>query len=92
MVDWGVLQDTTITGIYKPYAKRKPASTKVQLWFLEAVLRSQDGQALLVQQIASLPVAFPFHLDITAADIRKSERFEIQRQGLDIDMVTASSR
>ena len=92
MVDWGVLQDTAVKGVYIPAAKKGPASASVQLWFLEALLYSESTQAVILQQLPKLPSAFPFHLDISVANIRQSKRFEIQRQGLDLDMVTIVNR
>lgn len=92
MVDWGVLQDTSTQGVYKPCGKKDPPGSGMQLWFLETVMCSQDAQSLLMQQVSSLPIAFPFRLDISAATIRRCKRFEVQRQGLDVDMVTVSSR
>ncbi|HHY35075.1 MAG TPA: hypothetical protein GX510_05510 [Firmicutes bacterium] len=93
MVDWGVLQDTPVKGVYIPAAKKGPASdSSVQLWFLEALLHSESTPMAILQQLPKLPSAFPFHLDISVAAIRQSKRFEIQRQGLDLDMVTIVNR
>lgn len=92
MVDWGVLQDTAVKGVYIPAAPKGPASASVQLWFLEALLCSESTQVAILQQLPNLPSAFPFHLDISMANIRQSKRFEIQPQGLDLDMVTIVHR
>ncbi|HHY38872.1 MAG TPA: hypothetical protein GX507_08115, partial [Clostridia bacterium] len=83
----GVLQDTALKGVYIPTAEKDPASASVQLWFLEALLYSESTPMTILQQLPKLPSAFPFHLDISVAAIRQSKRFEIQRQGLDLDMV-----
>lgn len=88
MVDWGVLQDTDTKGAYLPAPKKSAASERVQLWFLEALLSSQPTPSAILQQLPNLPAAFPFELDISAAAIRRSKRLEIQRQGLDLEMVT----
>jgi len=92
MVDWGVLQDTAVKGVYIPAAQKGPASDSLQLWFLEALLCSEFTQAVILQQLPKLPSAFPFHLDISVANIRQSKRFEILSQGLDLDMVTIANR
>lgn len=92
MVDWGVLEDTHKKGIYVPGPRKAPVSTEVQLWFLAALLSSLDSEILLMQQVPNLSVAFPFHLDISEAAIRKSKQLEVQRQGLDVDIVTIARR
>jgi len=92
MVDWGVLQDTKVKGVYIPATKKAPATVNVQLWFLEALLHAEVTQGVILQQLPQLPTAFPFHLDISVAAIRQSKRFEIERQGLDLDMVRSFDR
>ncbi|NHM28426.1 hypothetical protein G7K71_15885 [Desulfofundulus sp. TPOSR] len=87
MVDWGVLEDTSTKGIYVPAAKKETTSEDVQLWFLEALLRSEPTPIMPLQQLLQIPSAFPFHLDIPVVAIRQSKEIEIQRQGLDLDMV-----
>lgn len=87
MVDWGVLEDTAVKGIYIPATKKGPASDNVQLWFLEALLRSEPTPIMPLQQLLQIPSAFPFHLDISVVAIRQSKKLEIQHQGLDLDMV-----
>lgn len=87
MVDWGVLEDTSTKGIYVPAAKKETTSENVQLWFLKALLRSEPTPIMPLQQLLQIPSAFPFHLDIPVVAIRQSKDLEIQRQGLDMDMV-----
>ncbi|OIQ09535.1 hypothetical protein MOOR_09200 [Moorella thermoacetica] len=87
MVDWSVLNDTSMKGVYVPAAKKKVSTEDVQLWFLEALLRSEPTPIMPLQQLLQIPSAFPFHLDISLLAIRQSKQLEIQRQGLDLDMV-----
>jgi len=87
MVDWGVLDDTSTPGVYIPVAKKETTAEDVQLWFLEALLCSEPTPIIPLQQLSQIPSAFPFHLDISIITIRQSKQLEIQRQGLDLDMV-----
>lgn len=87
MVDWGVLDDTSTRGVYIPVAKKETAAEDVQLWFLEALLCSEPTPIIPLQQLLQIPSAFPFHLDISIVAIRQSKQLEVQRQGLDLDMV-----
>lgn len=85
MVDWGVLRDAGPKGVYIPAAKKQTGAEGVQLWFLEALLRSEATAAIPLSQLLNMPSAFPFHLDVSVVAMR--QQFEIQRQGLDLDMV-----
>jgi hypothetical protein len=88
MVDWDVLQDTSVRGVYVPTQRLETSSAEVQLLLLEALLLAEATPAVILQQLPQLPTAFPFDMNISAAHIRRSERFDVQRQGLDLDLVT----
>ena len=53
----------------------------------ERVTPQDNGQLPLAELIQS-PAAFPFDLRTHAANIRRSDRFEVSRQGLDLEMVS----
>src|SRR4029077_12947424 len=59
----------------------------LQLWLLEALLGASASDEIEAQQLLRLPESFPFTLSVGVADLRKNERFNIHRQGLDMDMV-----
>jgi hypothetical protein len=59
----------------------------LQLWLLEALLGASATDEIEAQQLLRLPESFPFKLSVGFADLRRHERFNIHRQGLDTDMV-----
>ena len=50
------------------------------------------NEEIEAQQLLRLPESFPFTTSASVADLRKHERFNIHRQGLDTDMVLASGQ
>jgi hypothetical protein len=48
---------------------------------------AQDNGQLPLAELIQSPAAFPFDLRTHAADIRRCDRFEISRQGLDLEMI-----
>jgi hypothetical protein len=87
LVDWGVLADTEKKGFYKA-APRLPLGEGMQLWLLEALLRSGEVSSVPVEQLFKLPQGFPFELDLPYSKLRQCKNFEIQRQSLDLEMVS----
>jgi hypothetical protein len=51
----------------------------VELWFIEALLLSEESQSLLLDLIFRLPAAFPFKITLEQTDIMNSMRFTIQQ-------------
>jgi len=47
---------------------------------------------LPLSQLLRHPAAFPFQVELSAHDLRRSRYFEINRQGLDLDVVSLASR
>jgi hypothetical protein len=92
---WGVIQslpDQTNTFRAAPCLTTERADLAV--WFLECLLRSNqqskqsaNGQMPLVELLQS-PSAFPFDLMPYHWQLRQSERFQIERQGLDLEMIS----
>jgi hypothetical protein len=60
----------------------------MQLWLLEALLRSGEVSSVPVEQLFKLPQGFPFELDLPYSKLRQCKNFEIQRQSLDLEMVS----
>ncbi len=87
LVDWGVLSETGKRGFYKA-APRLPLGEGMQLWLLEALLRSGEVSSVPVEQLFKLPQGFPFALDLHYSKLRQSENFEVHRQSLDLEMVS----
>jgi hypothetical protein len=90
MVQWGVLAETDVRGRFVSAPKLRTASRPLQLWLLETSHLAGVTREVETRQLLSLPTSFPFEVDVGVADLRRSRRFEIHRQGLDTDMVSVS--
>ena len=84
--NWGVLIDTTQRYAYG--TRILPASSHtIELWMLEVALAAHPAQDLPFADLIRLPELFPFRFTLSVDDLRRTERFEIQRQGIGWDMV-----
>jgi hypothetical protein len=91
---WHVIAETAEGSyIYQATALRQTADEKLALWFMECLIwssrqanRRNDLQLPLLDLVQS-PAIFPFELTPHIATLRRSNRFEISRQGLDLEMV-----
>ena len=86
MVQWGALADTVGRGIYTEGPRRIAVHGVLAQLLLEALL-IYEGKALPVDQTMCHPAFFPFDVILFAHELRQSPRFEVHRQGLDVDMV-----
>lgn len=86
MVQWGQLADTESKGVYTQVSKRIPIRGELTEVLLEALL-IHEGNGIPVDQAMRHPALFPFELNLRAHRLRQSSRFEVHRQGLDIDVV-----
>ena len=91
MVQWGVLADTEEQGVYVQASKRIAVNEDVAKILLEGLLLHED-RALPVRQTMRHPVLFPFDVVLNTYDLRRSSRFEVYRQGLDMDVVALVAR
>jgi hypothetical protein len=88
LVDWEVLRSTKTKGHFLLARKMTASTPDLQLWLVEALLGANAADEIEAQQFLRLPELFPFKLSIGLADLRRHERFNIHRQGLDMDMVS----
>ncbi len=88
MVQWGVLADSDQRGVYAGAKEPVPVPATVGELLLEALLMRHDGESLPVDQALRHPCFFPFHVELGAHQLRRSARFDVHRQGLDVDVVT----
>ena len=86
MVQWNALADTGNRGVYVRASEPIALQDGPAQLLLEGLLRHGDW-ALPVGQIGRHPALFPFELRLQSCDFRQSPRFDVDRQGLDIDMV-----
>jgi hypothetical protein len=47
-----------------------------------------EEKSLPVEQALRHPGFFAFHIELQAHQLRRSDRFDIYRQGLDVDVIT----
>ena len=86
--DWGVLQPTDRRDAYAPvYRALTTESVALEAWLLACVLRAEPERAVPFADLVRLPLLFPFRFAVTAGQLRRLPGFDIQRQGVDLDMV-----
>lgn len=89
MARWGTLVFTDRRGTYGAPTKRPASATSMAL-LLEALLINVEEGALPLQRATQHPALFPFSLGVT--QLQGEEQFQVDRQGLDTDMVRLSGR
>lgn len=83
-VDWGVLRDSDTRGSYEIAPPRQTENQSLALWLLDCALRAHQAELVLLRELEQPAYTFPFDLAPFANDLRRSDRFEISRQGLDL--------
>lgn len=86
--NWGILAEGRRRSVY--VARRQSLSTAapaLEAWLLAAGLATQAAEELPFADLLRLPELFPFRFTLGVDDLRCSPRFEVQRQGLGLDMV-----
>jgi hypothetical protein len=86
-VDWEVLRDTDVRGSYVTAKSVQTNSDALVLWFLDCALRANGTEEVPLRDLAQISYTFPFDLTPFVPVVRRSDRFEITRQGLDLEMV-----
>jgi len=89
LYEWGVIEKTTEPGFYVPSAKIENLATDIELWFIEAVLKSGDSDFIALDQLPNISCAFPFSLGLSVSDLFESGKFEVSQQGLNKGIITA---
>jgi len=87
MVEWGALADSEHKGTYCGTAKLATSSVPLQLWLLEACHLAGEAESVQAHSLTDSPALFPFALSVGTGDLRRSERFVVHRQGVDMDVV-----
>ena len=87
MVQWGVLLDSSDKGVYEGTGKAITLSGECSELLLEAVLVHLGGSSIPVDQAIRHPAFFPFKFGLSAHRLRRSTRFDVHRQGLNVDVV-----
>lgn len=88
-IDWGVLQDTAMRGVYGATPVKPIEEAAMAAWLIEAVLLASDSSSKPLQAIIQSPALFPFGIRFpNLMDLAGNNRLELSRQGLDVDMVS----
>lgn len=87
MVNWGVLQNAEKPGFYRPSGKIALEDKELKLWLSECYLTCIEQKSVSIQSLNEAPALFPFAVDVKLGDLLASDRYEVNRQGLDVDVV-----
>jgi hypothetical protein len=84
---WGALQDSSKQGIYELVDKIVINEKHLKLWLLECYLSCIDQKTVTVESLNQANSLFPFEINVKLSDLMDSNIFEVNRQGLDVDVV-----
>ena len=86
--NWEILKPAEPAHTYTPQRQVLRASQPaLEIWLLTCALKAHPVEEIHFADLLNLPALFPFRFSLSAADLRQSPQFEIQRQGLDFEMV-----
>ena len=86
-VEWRVVLDAGARGSYCLAPAHQSDNRNLALWLMDCALRANEAEQVPLRDMERLPYAFPFDITAFVGDMRRSERFEATRQGLDLEMV-----
>ena len=91
-LDWGILEESSFKGTYKPGLVVKIDHLELITWMVEATLHARSNRVLSLGELFSNPCLFPFRFESIAAEriALNSERLSIIRHGLKDDLVILS--
>lgn len=86
--DWDILTKSDQRYAYIAIRQALTGSdSDIELWLLACALRSHPAAELPFADLVRLPELFPFRFTVGVEDLRRSPRFEVQRQGAGWDVV-----
>lgn len=92
--DWQVATPSGVESrVYQSVPFRQTSNTALVLWFMECAIQGtrqttgQYDQHLSLSQLIQSPAIFPFDLTHHLVTLRRSERFQISHQGLNLEMI-----
>ena len=89
--DWGLLSPTGRNAYAPLYRELTTESAELEAWLLACVLSAEPDRSVPFADLIRLPMLFPFRFAITTGQLRRMPGFEIQRLGVDLDMVRYES-
>lgn len=88
---WDILLEAEARGSYCLAPAYQPQEPALALWLLNCALLSNGSDLTPLQGLVQRPYLFPFELMPFLGDLRRSSRFDVMRQGLDLEMVSVRS-
>ena len=86
--DWGLMVPGSRRYAYAPVLKGfSTEHLNLETWLLSCALATHPVDQLPFNDLVTLPVLFPFQFSITVHYLRSLPGFEVQRQGISMDMV-----
>lgn len=93
-LDWGVLQEASVKGVYSAGPSLAVEDTRLIAWLVEAFLQSRANGSSPLKDLLDSPSFFPFRIKSIHATslVAASSRLDILRHGLDDDLVMLRKR
>jgi len=88
-VDWGVIKETGVMGVYTGGAEMPIEDSGLIAWLLEATLYTRVNGPSLLKDLIDAPSLFPFRFKTIRAEdlVASSSRLDTLRHGLDDDLI-----
>lgn len=84
----GLLLLTDRRNVYAPVNRNLTTeSAELEAWLLACILSAEPDRSIPYADLIHLPLLSPFQISITAGQLHRMDGFNIQRQGVDLDMV-----
>ena len=88
LTDWGVLANTDQKRNYRILLRHFSAKENLQSWLLTCALFAHPSEGIPFDDLVHLPELYPFKFTIGVDSLRRDTRFEVQRQGGGLEIVS----
>lgn len=88
LCEWNTISNRYDSSIFTVPIKFTTNNKVLQLWFLEAILRSEGIDSMQIQRLLNSPSIFPFLLNISYLDFRSSSTLEYSKQAYNSETLT----
>jgi hypothetical protein len=87
-LEWGVIAETKVPGVYVAGPKIQPRSPDLVAWMMEAILISRGKQQMAFSKLSHHPILFPLNLEtFNGSALRSIPRLKVVREGLNEEFV-----
>ncbi|MHB8806011.1 MAG: hypothetical protein ACYC59_00350 [Anaerolineaceae bacterium] len=87
LTDWRALAKTDQQQNYKILLRRFTSSENLQSWLLTCALYAHPSEGIPFDDLVHLPELYPFKFTIGVDLLRRDSRFEVQRQGGNLEII-----